>query len=185
MEKVKKLLSLFLTFFKIGFFTIGGGLAMIPVIRKEFVEKQKWVDDEKIVDIFAVAQSLPGAIAINSSMYLGYEMAGIPGLITSAFGVVLPSYLIILLIAFFLSNIGDNVYLANFFLGIRAAVVPLILISAIKLSKSAVKNKFELIIAIASTAATIFFGIDIVLIVLIGGLSGYIFYTFNRRIKNK
>ena len=181
----RKLAELFITFFKIGLFTIGGGLAMIPIIRKEFVEKQKWVDDEKIVDIFAISQSLPGAIAINSTMYLGYEMAGLAGLIVSAAGVILPSFLTILIIAFFLSSIGDNLYVSSFFLGVRSAVVPLILLSAINISKSAIKDKFGVIVAVFSIVATIFVRLDILFIVLTGGVAGYIFYTYKWRVKKQ
>lgn len=183
-EKSKiSLWQLFITFFKVGAFTIGGGMAMIPIIRKEMVEKQKWVDDKKIVDIFAISQSLPGVIAINSSMYIGYELAGIPGLLVSALGVTLPSFIIILVIAFFLSSIGGNVYLNKFFFGIRSAVVPLILLSAVKLSKSAIKDKFGIIIAVLSIIATLFFDIDVVFIVLFSGLIGYMYYIYNDKLK--
>ena len=176
----KEILKLFFAFFKIGAFTIGGGLAMIPVIRKEVVEKKKWVDDSRIVDIFAISQSLPGVIAINSSMYLGYEIAGMPGLIAASLGVILPSFIIILAIAFFLTNIGESAYLARFFGGIRAAVVPMILLAAYRLSKTAVKDIFGIAVAVLSIAASVVFGIDLVFIVLASAIAGYIFYTFRR-----
>ncbi len=183
MEKrsFKDLLKLFTIFFKVGAFTIGGGLAMLPIMRNEFVEKQKWVDDKQIVDIFAISQSLPGVIAINSSMYIGYTIAGVPGLIASCLGVVMPSYIIILIIAFFLQNIGDNEYLARFFLGIRSAVVPLIILAAVKLGKSAVVDKFGIVLAILSVIATIFLGLDVAVIVLTGGVLGFMYYGFKQK----
>ena len=176
----KEILKLFFAFFKIGAFTVGGGLAMIPVIRKEVVEKRKWVDDAKIVDIFAISQSLPGVIAVNSSMYLGYEIAGIPGLIAASIGVIMPSFIIILSIAFFLTNIGESAYLSRFFSGVLAGVVPLILLAAYRLSKTAVKDLFGIIIAVLSIVASIFFRIDLVFIVLGSAVAGYIFYTYKR-----
>ncbi len=179
-KNFKNLFKLFITFFKIGAFTIGGGLAMIPIIRSEVVEKQKWIDDKTVVDIFAISQSLPGAIAINSSMYLGYKIAGIPGLIAASLGAVLPSFIIILVIAFFLTNIGENVYLAKFFAGIRAAVVPLILISAYKLSRTAIKDPFGYVVATLSICATLFLKIDVVFIVLTCALLGYLYYSYKR-----
>lgn len=87
---------MFNVFFKIGLFTIGGGLAMIPLIRDEFVERQGWIDDKDITDVLAIAQSLPGVIAVNSATFLGYRLAGIMGALVCTIGVVLPSFLIIL-----------------------------------------------------------------------------------------
>ena len=94
LNKAKDLLTLFLTFFKIGAFTFGGGYAMIPLIQKEAVEKHKWISDEDILDIIAIAESTPGPIAINSATFMGYRVAGVLGSAAATFGTVLPSFLI-------------------------------------------------------------------------------------------
>lgn len=172
----RKLIKIFISFFKIGLFTIGGGLVMIPIMHREFVDKQKWVNDEKMIDIFSVAQALPGVVALNSSVYIGYELFGIAGAAVAAIGVMLPSLLCILAIYFLLSNIGGNVYLDRFYTGVRAAVVALIALAAVKLGKSAIKDTFGVFIALFGIAATILLKLDIVTVVSISGFMGYLYY---------
>lgn len=172
-----KLVHLFFTFFKIGLFTIGGGMVMMPVMQREFVEKQKWVDDEKMVEIFAVAQSLPGVIALNSSIYVGYEVYGVVGSIVAAAGIVLPSFFCILIVFFALKNVGPNVYLDRFYTGVRAAVVSLIALAAVKMGKSAIKDGFCVGLTIFGIVATVFLHMDIALIVVISGFAAYVYYT--------
>lgn len=174
----KKLTKLFFIFFKIGIFTIGGGLVMLPIMHREFVEKQKWVDDDKMVDIFSVAQALPGVVALNSSTYIGYELNGMLGAIVAAVGVMLPSIICILVIFFALKNVGDNVFLAKFYLGVRAAVVALIAIAAFKLGKKAVKDIFGIFVALFGIAAMLFLKMDMPYIVIICGFAGYLYYCF-------
>ncbi|MBQ1988903.1 MAG: chromate transporter, partial [Clostridia bacterium] len=99
-DKLKKALQLFLTFFKIGAFTFGGGYAMIPLIQKEVVEEKKWITDDDILEIIAIAESTPGPIAINSATFVGYRVCGFWGSFFSTLGVVLPSFVIILIISF-------------------------------------------------------------------------------------
>ena len=116
-QKQVSYLHMFNVFFKIGLFTIGGGLAMIPLIRDEFVERQGWIDDKDITDVLAIAQSLPGVIAVNSATFLGYRLAGIMGALVCTIGVVLPSFLIIFAIAmlFASSGLDSNTYILKFF----------------------------------------------------------------------
>jgi len=116
---MKKLLKLFWIFFKIGAFTFGGGYAMIPLIEREMVEKQKWLSDDEIIDMFAVAESIPGAIAINTSTFIGYKVAGYWGAIVAMFGVALPSFLIITIIAAVFSQFQDLPLVKAAFEGIR------------------------------------------------------------------
>src|SRR5690554_4856774 len=99
--RVYKLLKLFFTFFKLGLFTFGGGFAMIPLLEKEIVDKQEWVDKEKFIDAISVTQSVPGAVAINLSIFFGYNLLGVWGALMAAFAVVLPSFIIILIVAIF------------------------------------------------------------------------------------
>lgn len=176
-EDAKKLAKMFLTFFKIGLFTIGGGLVMLPVMQNEFVEKQKWVGEEKLNDIFAVVQALPGVIAINSSIYMGYEIYGLLGAVIACIGIVLPSFLVILLIYFTLSGFTDSIILTKFYTGVRAAVVALVAMAAIKLAKTSVKDYFGIAVAVFGIIATMFLRLNIVYIVLISGISAYIYYS--------
>ena len=121
------LLSLFLTFFRIGAFTFGGGYAMIPLIQREAAEKRGWVSDEDILEIVAIAESTPGPIAINAATFVGYRVAGVLGAVCATLGVVLPSFLIILAVSLILREFQENIYVQYAFRGIRAAVLALIL----------------------------------------------------------
>ena len=165
---------MFIIFFRIGAFTIGGGYAMLPLIEREVVENEKWVTREEIIDVFAVSQSIPGVIAINSSMFIGYKVAGIPGLISASMGVILPSFLSILAIAFVLIKIRDNIYIAKAFTGIRAGVTALIALTAIKLGQAAVKDKFGLIIAGLAFIGIVILDIHAIWMILLGALAGII-----------
>ena len=120
-------LQLFLTFFKIGTFTFGGGYAMIPLIQREAAEKHGWVTDEDILEIVAIAESTPGPIAINAATFVGYRARGFLGALCATLGVVLPSFLIILAIASVLREFRENVYVQYAFRGIRCGVLALIL----------------------------------------------------------
>ena len=119
--------DLFLTFLKIGAFTFGGGYAMIPLIQREIVEKKHWISDEEILDIVAIAESTPGPIAINSATFVGYRAGGFAGAFFATFGVVLPSFLIILAISFVLRQFQELKPVQYAFQGIRAGVLALII----------------------------------------------------------
>ena len=125
-EKLRKILTLFLTFFKIGAFTFGGGYAMIPLIQKEVVENKKWITDDDILEIIAIAESTPGPIAINSATFVGYRVCGFWGAFFSTLGVVLPSFVIILIISFILNEFQNIKAVQYAFEGIRAGVLALL-----------------------------------------------------------
>ena len=124
--KERRILKLFLTFLKIGAFTFGGGYAMIPLIQREVVEKHKWISDEDILEIIAIAESTPGPIAINAATFVGYRVCGIGGAFLATVGVVLPSFLIILAISFVLEQFESLKAVQYAFWGIRAGVLALI-----------------------------------------------------------
>lgn len=130
---------LFATFFKIGAFTFGGGWAMISIIKREIVEKRHWIDEAEFLDLLAVAQSLPGILAVNIAVAVGDKLRGNRGSLTAAMGTILPSFLIILTIAIFLTPelITNNPTVASIFKGIRPAVVALIVAPVITSAKSA------------------------------------------------
>ena len=126
-SKMKRILTLFLTFFKIGAFTFGGGYAMIPLIQKEAVEKQRWVEDSDILEVVAIAESTPGPIAINAATFIGYRVCGVLGAVCATLGVVLPSFVIILAISGILRQFQHISVVKYAFFGIRAGVLALIL----------------------------------------------------------
>ncbi len=135
-EMLMRILNLFLTFFKIGAFTFGGGYAMVGLIHKEMVEKKKWISDEEMLDIIAIAESTPGVIALNTATYVGAKVVGVLGAFVASIAVMLPSVIIITAISFAIEEFGNNKYVKWAFLGIRSAVAALILNAAIKLSKN-------------------------------------------------
>ncbi|MBP1663650.1 MAG: chromate transporter [Bacteroidetes bacterium] len=118
--------QMFITFVRIGAFTIGGGYAMIPLIQREVVQVRKWISPKEFIDMLALAQSAPGVIAINTAIFIGYKIKGIRGSIVTALGCALPSFVIILLIAMVFSNFKDNAIVERIFKGIRPVVVALI-----------------------------------------------------------
>jgi chromate transporter len=182
-KKSKILFDLFITFFKIGAFTVGGGLAMLPIIEKEIVDKKRYLDKEEIIDAFAVSQSLPGIISINSAIYVGYRTEGFIGAVVSALGVILPSFITILVIAVLFPAVSGNIYVNKALTGVKAGVAAVIASSLIRLGRKVIKDTFAVVIAIAAFLAAAVFDVGIVIIILAGGLSGYIFYTL-RRIKH-
>ena len=138
--ELKKLWQIFATFFKIGAFTFGGGLAMIPLIQKEAVENHGWVSDDDILEIVAIAESTPGPIAINSATFVGYRAAGVLGSAAGTFGVVLPSFVIIFLVSFVLRQFQQLPVVQYAFWGIRAGVVAMLLKSLWTMYKKSPKG---------------------------------------------
>lgn len=184
MQKLRHLFKIFLIFAKIGAFTIGGGMAMLPVIHKEIVDKNQWMTDEEMIDVFAVSQSMPGVIAINASIYVGYRLAGLPGALAATFGSVLPSFVSILLILTVLSFVQGNPYVERAFAGIRAAAAALILRAAIKLGRQSIKKWTDWAIAAAAFVMIVFFDINVVYAVLMGGVVGLAIHVIGRAKKH-
>ena len=118
--------NLFFCFFKIGMFTIGGGMAMIPILEEKICDKYGWMSSEEVLDCIAVSQSLPGVIAVNMATYVGYKKKGVIGAVITTFGVVLPSFVIIILVVSFLRSVDDNKYVQGVLEGIKAAATGLI-----------------------------------------------------------
>ena len=132
-EKFKKAFSLFVTFFKIGAFTFGGGYAMIPLIQREVAEKKHWIDEGEILSMVAIAESTPGPVAINMATYIGVQTGGIFGAICATFGVVLPSFVIIMLVAKFYTKYKNSFVVKGCLTGLRPVVVGLIAAAVISL----------------------------------------------------
>ena len=173
------LLQLFIVFFKIGAFTFGGGWAMISIIEKEIVDKKRWVTKEEFLDLLAVAQSIPGILAVNMAVAVGDKIRGRRGAIISALGTIIPSFAMILFIAIFLTPdmIKNNETLNNIFRGIRPAVVALIIAPVFKTAKVAKIGwktvAIPIVIALLIWSKLPYVSNPIIFIVL-GGLVGYL-----------
>ena len=167
-------LDAFLTFFKIGLFTIGGGYAMIPLIEAEIIEKKKWIGKEEFLDLMAIAQSCPGIFAVNIAIFIGYRLRRVKGALVCCLGTALPSFIIILLIALFFHQFKDNQMVAAAFRGIRPAVVALIAVPTYNLAKKAKLNRYTFWIPIVSALLIWLLGVSPILIILAAGVGGYL-----------
>ena len=163
-------IKIFTCFAKIGAFTIGGGYAMIPIIQKEVVEKNKWIDEEDFLDVLAISQSAPGILAVNISIFLGYRLKGIKGSIVATLGSTMPSFLIILAIAMFFAGYQDNPAVIKIFKGIRPAVVSLIAVPMINMAKKAKLNIYTGALAAATALLIIFLRVSPLYILLVVGV---------------
>lgn len=178
---VKEHWSLFWEFFKIGLFTIGGGMAMLPLIQKIAVEDKKWLDEEDMIDCLAVSQTLPGVIVINSATYIGKRRQGVTGSLAASLGVILPSFLIIILVVTLLGTIGDNSYVTGAFTGVKAAVCGLVLVSACKLGKQVLKGPFQWILAAGAFLAIGVFRITALWAIVAGAAAGILYLQVRGR----
>jgi chromate transporter len=176
-------LDVFLTFSKIGAFTLGGGYAMLPLIEREVVDNKHWLQKEEFLDVIAVAQSLPGVMAVNTSIFIGYRLKGVLGSIVSLLATVLPSFVIILLIAMFFTHFKDNAVVAAIFKGIRPAVVALIAVPVFTTAKSAGITWKTVVIPIIAAILISFLGVSPIWIVLVAGLGGLIYGKFTGNTK--
>ena len=157
MSKLKTLFSLFWVFFRIGAFTFGGGYAMIPLIQKETVENKKWITDDDILEIIAIAESTPGPIAINSSTFVGYRVAGFWGAFFGTLGMVIPSFVIILVLSFLLREFHTIKAVQYAFFGIRAGVLALLVKAIWTMYKKVQKNLVSYcVMALAFIAVAVF-----------------------------
>ena len=164
----------FLTFFRIGLFTLGGGYAMIPLIEEEVVNQHRWVSKEEMLDLIAIAQSCPGVFAINIAIFIGYKLNKVRGAIATAAGTALPSFLIILVIAMFFHQFEDNKVVAALFRGIRPAVVALIAVPTFNLAKQAKLNRYTIWIPIVAALAIWLLGVSPIWIIILAGLGGFL-----------
>ena len=171
-DKLKRGWVLFLTFFKIGAFTFGGGYAMIPLIEKEVVESKKWITSEDILDIFAIAESTPGPIAINSATFIGYKIAGVFGSFCATLGVVLPSFVIISIISLVLREFSEIQVVQFAFRGIRAGVLALIVKALISMYKQCPKAPYTYVLMGAALIASAFLPINAIYIIIGCGVLG-------------
>ncbi len=174
-------LDVFLTFAKIGSFTIGGGYAMLPLIEREVVDKKNWLSKEEYIDVIAVAQSLPGVMAVNTAIFIGYKLRKIKGSLVCTLATVLPSFFVILLIAMFFSQIKDNEFIMRVFKGIRPAVVALIAVPVFSTAKSANISWKTVAIPILATLLIALFNVSPVVVIFGAGVIGLLCAKFKNR----
>ena len=184
-----KYLKLFFEFFKIGLFTFGGGLSMIPFIQKSVVEKNKWMSEDEMIDMLAISESTPGPIAINCATFVGYRVGKIRGAILSTLGVVLPSFIIILIISLFYEKFIEVKVIKWAFLGIKAGVAALILNAGLKILKKTEHNLFSFAIMLLAIEIALFTSIHTVFVIMFGLVVGVVFYSllyhFDKKKENK
>lgn len=160
------ILSLFLIFFKIGAFTFGGGYAMIPILEREFVTKRGWITDEEMLNFVAIGQSTPGIIAVNMATFIGYRKGKFWGSLSSTLGVITPSIIIITIIAAFLSNFSEYIYVQKALAGINIAVAVILVSAVLNLGKKSIVDLVGLALAIISFVVVTFFKVNSIFLIL-------------------
>ncbi len=186
---MKKYFSLFITMFKIGLFTFGGGYAMIALLENEFVSKKSYLSSEEFMDLVAIAESTPGPIAINCSTYIGYKRGGFLGSLFATIGMCIPSFVIIYVISLFFNQFLEIDWVASAFKGIQIGVIFIILTAGIKMLKNIKKSAFNVAVIALTVICSVLFSIFMVnfsaiFYILISGLLGLIAYLIGH-IKEK
>ena len=182
---MNKIWSLFITFFKIGAFTFGGGYAMIPLIQNEVVEKKKWMSDEDILDIVAIAETTPGPIAINSATFVGTKVAGFFGSAVATLGVVLPSFIIITIISYILEAFQNIAAVQFAFNGIRAGVLALVFKALISMYKKCPKDLVSYIVMAFAFLAAVFVDISVIYVLIACAAIGLVWFFISLRRADK
>lgn len=180
-ERRSRTLVILKTFLKFGCFTFGGGWSIVAQIQKEFVENRHWITDEELLDFTSVGRSVPGLMIGNASVLFGYHAAGVPGALAALAGIIVPPVAIMLGVVFLYDLVKDNLYVARAMVGVRAAVAPIILSALVKLFKSAMKDGYCYLVAVAAMALSLFGQVNNVLIVLMGAAAGLIYQEVRSR----
>ena len=175
-DRERSLPRLFLLFVKIGAFTIGGGYVMIPLLQREFVERRGLIDAEDFYNIMAVAQSGPGGVAINSATAVGYKIRGLPGAFTATVGTVLPSFLAILILAFYLLKNRHTTLLENFLAGARPAVAGILIATSLTLGREMIRDKRGAALFAGGLLSILIFNFHPISVISAAGLMAYLMY---------
>ncbi len=173
------LFQLFYSFLKIGLFTFGGGYAMIPLIEREVITNKKWIAESEFLELLTVAQSAPGPISLNTSVFVGYKMRGYAGALAAISGVVLPSFVIILLVAIFFSDIRHNPVVDAAFRAMRPAVVALIVAPVVGLARG--MRPWLVAVSAATALAVWWLGISPVYLLIAGAAAGLLWSAYTVR----
>ena len=174
LKKKHLLLELFLSTLYISSFTFGGGFVIVTFMKRKFVDELHWIDEQEMLDLVALAQSSPGAIAVNAAILVGWRVCGFAGMLTAVLGTILPPMIILSVISLFYAAFASNVYVALVLKGMQAGVAAVILYVTCSLGGSVLKEKsvFSIIIMAAAFAATFFFNVNVIYIILTAGLLG-------------
>lgn len=167
---MRELFDIFWSFLKIGAFTFGGGYAMVPLIQHEVIHNRRWLSEREFIDLLTIAQAAPGPIALNTAVFVGYKERNYWGALAAVLGVVIPSFLIILVVAIFFNNIRDNAWVDAAFRGMRPAVVALIVAPIVGLAKG--MHAALIAVAVAVAVAVWYFGISPILFLIAGAIVG-------------
>lgn len=178
---MQNLWTLFVTFFKVGLFTFGGGAAMLPLLKAEVSEKHKWATDEELLDYYSLGQCTPGIIAINTATFIGYKINGLAGAVAATFGVVLPSVIIITLIAAVLQNFMQNIFLIHAFAGIRIVVAALILEAVVELWKKGVHGYIGIVVFVMSLGLLLMFSLSPIAVIILASATGLAYLKWGRK----
>lgn len=181
---LKEYLHIFGVFFKIGAVTFGGGLAMLPILETELAEKRNWTTKEQLLDYYAIGQSTPGIIAVNVATFIGYNRLGILGGIVATAGVVTPSIIIISILAEFISNFSEILWVQKALAGINVAVTALLTKAVWQFCRKSVKNLWGLLILILSFAVIFFLKLSSVVVIITSALIGILIFLAENH-KNK
>ena len=179
-QKIAGLFELFFVFFKIGAVTFGGGLAMLPILERELAEKRDWVTKERLLDYFAIGQSTPGIIAVNVATFIGYTRAGILGGCVATLGVVMPSLIIITVIALFLSGFNDIVWVQKALAGINIGVAALLCKAVWTFRKNVTASVLAAVLFVLSFVAVVVFHVNTVIVVAVSVVCGVATYFVGR-----
>ncbi len=182
MKKGYKLYTeLFLSTLYLSAFTVGGGYVIVPLMKEKFVDKLGWIDEEEMLNMIAIAQSSPGAVAVNASILLGYKLGGVFGAVCTVLGAIIPPLITISILSFFYNSFKDNKIVSTFLKGMQAGVAALIINVVINMSRSIFKKTayFGISLIVLSFIASFILKINVVFIILLGGLIGLArhFYT--------
>ena len=181
----ERLKDLFLTSLKLGAFTFGGGYAMFPLLEREYSQNKGYFKNEEMLDILAIAQSLPGMISINACIIIGYRLCSYLGAIVAVLGIALPSLIVMSVISFFYVQFSSNTYVIAALKGIRVAVIALLVQAVIKLGKQGVKGLFGWLMAIVAFLFALFSNIHLIFIILASGIIGVLYLYISEQDKQE
>ena len=185
MKNKVSLWQFFITFFKTGLFTFGGGYAMIAILEEELVAKKNWITSQDMLDMLVIAESTPGVIAVNTATSVGFRLRGVLGAIVATLGVVLPSFVIICGLSFVIEIFADNKWYQAAFKGVQACVIVLVLNAFIKMSRNIPRDWFNIVVLLAAFGVATFTKFDVIYLILIGGVLGLCYTLIAEAIVNK
>lgn len=171
---MKEYIDLFVTFFRIGILTFGGGLTMLPLLKYELVETKKWISEERLLECYAIGQCTPGIIAVNTATYVGYLKRGILGGIFATLGMISPSIVIITAVAMFLQNFMEIAIIQHALMGIRGAVCALMLNTVVTLAKKSLIKPSAIVICAVALVLALFSPIPTIAIIILAGITGVV-----------